>query len=163
MLHEKVTVLVPQDRLSEFYGRFGDFMLDRLTAEPGSESSEGLHQVGAPPAWTTEPGAVDVARRFWRDVTDPGRELLRVLIDGAERDSSTIHTPRELVEATGAKTTQAVAGIFGGIGRVIADHRLPTYEYAPGKSWHFVWDWDPKKRIYSMAPGMAAMLREVGA
>lgn len=95
MLHEKVTVLVPQGRLSEFYGRFGDFMLDRLPAEHASESSEGLHQVGAPPAWTTEPGAVDLARKFCRDVTDPGRELLRVLIDGAERESSTIYTPRD--------------------------------------------------------------------
>ncbi|MGW8431222.1 hypothetical protein ACWGJ9_08860 [Curtobacterium citreum] len=163
MSHEKVTVLVPVDRLPEFYGRFGDFMLERPPAVSVAEPTTSLHQVGTPPAWADEPGAVDVARKFWHDVTDPGRDLLRVLISGAERERAEVYTPTELVEATGARSTQAVAGIFGGIGRVIADHGLPTYDYAPGKRWHFVWDWDPKKRTYSMAPGMAAVLREVGA
>lgn len=163
MLHEKVTVLVPQDRLPEFYGRFGDFMLDRTPADDTRDAPSVLHRVGTAPTWTTEPGAAEVASAFWRDVTDPGRDLLRVLIAGAEGATVTAFSPSELVEATAAKTTQAVAGVFGGIGRVISEHSLPVYEYAPGKTWHFIWDWDPKKRRYSMSPGMAALLRAAGA
>ena len=122
-----------------------------------------LHHVGEEPAWVRQSGAVDVAKRFWHEVTDPGRDLLRVLIEGAERDASSSFSPGDLVVATRAKSTQAVAGTLGGIGRIIAAQRLPTYQYAEGKRWHFVWDWDPKKRLYSMSPAMAALLRAADA
>jgi hypothetical protein len=158
----EVTVHVPDERLTEFYTRFGDFMSGNIS-DRTADAANVMHEIGKAPAWVNEPGAKELAAKFWHDVTDPGRDLLRVLISGAEVQPARVFAPTELVTATNAKSTQSIAGIFGGVGQVISSAELPTYEYAPGKRWHFVWDWDPKKRLYSMNPEMAALLRSVGA
>lgn len=164
-----VSIPIPEPRIGEFYARFADFITEDAsvvtTPAPGTDphGSPMLHAEGVGPDWLAEPGAQDRAARFWRDVTDAGRDLLRVLINGVEQDRARVFTPTELAAATDAKNTQSVAGTFGGVGKVIATHRLPLYEYKPGERWHFIWDWDPKRRLYSMSPEMAAMLRLVGA
>jgi hypothetical protein len=156
----EVRVHVPEDRLTEFYSRFGDFMIEQRTAQP---SANAMHAVGTAPDWVHEAGAKERAARFWHQITDVGRDLLRVLVAGAEAGDGHQFTPAELVSKTSAKSAQSVAGTFGGVGQLIASEGLPSYTYAAGKQWHFIWDWDPKKRLYSMSPDMAKLLREVGA
>lgn len=161
-----VTVPVPENRLPEFYTRFADFLGDGSSQEVSSPQPDkpiAPHVAGEAPAWVNEPGAKDVAAAFWRDVTDAGRDILRVLIDGALEDSTRRFTPQDLVDATGARTTQSVAGTLGGVGKVVSAHGLSFYEYTTGTKWHFVWEWDSKRRIYWMSVGMAQLLRGVGA
>ncbi|WIB65609.1 hypothetical protein [Curtobacterium sp. MCBD17_040] len=162
-MYRQVTVYVPDARMEEFYIRFGDFMGGGPSPSSEGENPPARHQAGQPPAWTREQGAEERAAAFWHDVTDPGRDVLRVLIAGAEEEPPRHFLPADVVAAVGAKSTQAIAGILGGVGQVVSGHDLPSYDYEPGRAWHFVWDWDPKKRLYSMAPEMAALLRMVGA
>jgi len=159
-----VTVPVPDDRIDEFYTRFADFLTDNASRRGAtSEVRTELHTIGRGPDWLADPDAKERAARLWHDLTEPGCELLRALIAGVEGNTTRTYSPHDLVEATGAKSTQSLAGTFGGIGQVISTQQFPVYEYAPGRTWHFIWDWEPKKRLYSISPEMAAMLQSVGA
>lgn len=116
--------------------------------DPGKTSTSAIQSPGQPPAWVNEPGAKDTAAAFWRDVTYAGRDILRVLVNGALEDETRRFTPQELVDATGARSTQSVAGTLGGVGKVASAHNLTFYEYSTGTRWHFVWDLDSKRRVY---------------
>ena len=147
-----ITVHVPERRVEEFYGRFGEF----LTTPPGvTESSP--HHVGNPPAWSQDPDAQERVKALWRRVSPLGRDVLRALAQGALAANPQSFTTQELADATqNIKGKQALTGVLGGVGNAIQRTGLPKYGTPVGNQWHYVWDWDGER--YSMSPDMARLL-----
>lgn len=159
-LMTEITVQVPDDRVPEFYRRFSDFIggAPELIEAPLPPSTINGWQV---PAWINQDNAPQLIAHLWANISDAARDTLRVLVDGALEDQPRAFTPDEIVAVTHhPKGASGTAGVLGQVGHEIKKVGLPRYA-SVGGSWHYLWDWD--QRRYSMAPEVAALLREQGA
>ncbi|MFC5932160.1 DUF6416 domain-containing protein [Cryobacterium melibiosiphilum] len=154
---KEVTVFVPEQRIAEFYRRFGEFMSETEEFTAASELLSGDRV----PAWVTDPGAVHLAQKIWSNLSAAGQTALGLLVDGALEERPKRFTPRELVEHIDHPNgVSGVAGVFGSAGRAVKKAGAPRYLSDDGDPWHFVWDWDGTQ--YWMAPQVAALFREAG-
>ena len=165
-----ITVQVPEDRVTEFYTRFGDFLIARGNDDPGSKSALSNRmgqtvlprlQEGEVPGWVTDPDRIDLAIQFWDGATPRARKLLDVLINMANRDPDERIEAEALAEAVlDPGGVSGVAGTLGSLGRLANKIGIPRYRTGNGQNWHYIWDWDSEDREYWMAPEVATRLKE---
>ncbi|HEX9229146.1 MAG TPA: DUF6416 domain-containing protein [Arthrobacter sp.] len=155
---KEVTVHVPEERVIEFYRRFGEFM----SQEEEFTAADGHLSGGRAPAWATGPGAEELVARICSNLSAAGQRTLGLLADGALEERPKKFTPQELVEHLHHPNgVSGVAGVFGSAGRAVRKARVPRYPTKNGKQWHFVWDWDGSH--YWMVPEVAALFRKAQA
>jgi hypothetical protein len=155
---KEVTVFVPEQRVIEFYRRFGEFMSEQ------EESTAAVGQLsgGRLPAWASDPGAVELAAIIWSNLSAAGKTTIGLLVDGALEERPKKFTPQELVEHLDHPNgVSGVAGVFGSVGRAVNRAGAPRYPSNNGNQWHFVWRWDGSH--YWMAPKVAELFREAQA
>lgn len=154
----EVTILVPEERIPEFYERFGAFMSEAADSVAPMVATVGSKPV---PAWATGPGAVELVAKYWSALSADGQTVLGILIDGALREPPEKFTPQQLVVETGHPNgVSGIAGIFGAAGRAAKKVGIPRYRYSDtnAQTWHFIWDWDGSR--YWMIPEVAKLFRE---
>lgn len=145
----EVTVPIPEDRIAEFYEKFGEFMSE----QKASTGANGLPNLRRPPSvdgddvpgWINDQDAEERARVFWDLLSDTGRETLGVLIDRAlDEETSDRLSVEELVAATdNSKGASGLAGVFGAAGRATKAAQLPRYLTKKGDGdWSYIWNWD---------------------
>lgn len=155
---KEVTVFVPEERVIEFYRRFGEFM----SQEEDFTAADGQPSGGRVPAWATDPGALELVARIRANLSAAGQEALGLLVDGALEERPRKFTPQELVEHLDHPNgVSGVAGVFGSAGRAVRKARVPRYLSNNGNQWHYVWDWDGSH--YWMVPEVAALFRKAQA
>lgn len=153
---KEVTVWVPEERIPDFYRKFGEFMADTETS-----FLEGSASTNRVPAWASGPDAVELVGNVWRNLSSAGQTALGFLIDGALRERPEKFTPQDLVDELGHPNgSSGIAGVFGSAGRAVKKAGVPRYRLGDSDSetWHFVWDWDGSQ--YWMAPEVAALFRQ---
>jgi hypothetical protein len=156
----EVTINVPEDRLPEFYHRFGDF-LGNSPVQSGVQLLPEKIDGWDIPAWANEPDASQLLGTLWSAISPTAQETLRVLVDGALEDQPRGFTPEELLAITHhPKGTSGIAGVLGQVGHEIRRVGLPRYK-AGSESWHYVWHWN--RHQYSMSPTVATLFRQNGA
>jgi hypothetical protein len=155
---KEVTVFVPEQRVFEFYRRFGEFMSEQEeNTAAGGQLSGGLV-----PAWASDPGAVELAATIWSNLSAAGKTAMGLLVDGALEERPKKFTPQELVEHLDHPNgVSGVAGVFGAAGRAVNKAGAPRYPTNNGKQWHSVWHWDESH--YWMDPKVATLFREAQA
>jgi hypothetical protein len=152
----QITVHVPDNRVEDFYIRFGEFIASNH--DPESPSNIGSRLV---PGWVETDDAEIIAEKLWRELSLPGRAVLGYL--AARAESSTLFiSANELAEGLDHPNGKSgVAGILGGVGKAIRRAGLPMYSTRSGGSWHYIWDWDGD--VYAMEPTVATLLRKAAA
>src|SRR5262245_2559581 len=75
-----VPVMVPEERLSDFYAMYAAWLSGSASANPEAQRSpsEAAGQADLPP-WTAEDG--DLARQVWSKLSQPAKRLFSTLID----------------------------------------------------------------------------------
>ncbi len=151
-----ITVHVPDDRVPEFYARFGEFVahpsrVDDVTSPLWLES--GTYG----PAWVTSDRAAELADKLWSEVSGPGQSVL-LFMSRATDDAPREFHPDDLARGLNhPKRASGIAGILGGVGKAIRRAGLPMYTTPRGNAWHYIWGWDG--RVYTMSPEVAQLIQ----
>lgn len=147
-----ITVHVPENRVSEFYVRFGEFLQD----EPSKEHPLRLDS-GLVPGWIKNDDAQSLVYNLWDKMSLQGHVILTYMARKVG-DSTVQFRPDEIAkELNNPNGVSGIAGLLGGVGRAIRRVDLPMYLTPKGKEWHYLWDWDGES--YSMTPEVAKLLR----
>jgi hypothetical protein len=156
----EINVHVPDERVEEFYIRFGDF-LSRKPVSVATEHEPITVDGWTVPAWAGQDNAGELMRQLWAKISDPARDTLLVLATGALDDAPRRFTPKEIAELTQhPKGVSGIAGVLGQVGHVINKVGLPKYAASNGP-WHYLWDWD--RHAYSMSPTVARLVLAQGS
>lgn len=154
---QTLTIHVPDERVSEFYIRFGEFLSSPAAPTPPALIGETGLTI---PAWVRDEQAPAMASQLWNALSDSVQDVFRVLIDGAmEADGPQRYTPDELAQrAKVAHGDRGIAGMLGAAGKAIRKVGLPVYKIDGGNTWHCVWHWH--QGLYSMDREVAELLRQ---
>lgn len=151
-----ITIHVPDDRVPEFYARFGEFVAQRADDEAPSRPMW-LDSGAFAPAWVETDEASSMARALWDEISGPGQSVL-LYLSRETGDEPRSFRPDEVARAMNHPNgASGIAGILGGVGKAIRRAGLPMYLTPRGNLWHYVWDWDGK--LYTMTPEVARLLK----
>ena len=151
-----VPVIVPEERLSDFYAMYAAWLDGSIRVEGGylerSQSSpEGSGVVSGSdlPHWTAADG--ELARQIWSKLSQSAKRLVSILVDSPnERVGGD-----ELAERAGIPNgRQGVAGALGWPGR---------YCYAVDRRWFWSWEDSDSGSVYWLSPDVAELFRAARA
>ncbi|WP_445996615.1 hypothetical protein ACUWEX_13800 [Okibacterium fritillariae] len=148
----QITVHVPENRVEDFYIRFGEF----LAGEPADTSFPAVISSRQVPQWALSDEAQVVAERLWAQVSGPGRSVLIYLARQAKEATAFVSAEKIARDLNHPKGKSGIAGILGGVGKAIRRADLPVYSTHSGGQWHYLWDWDGD--AYAMEPQVAQLL-----
>ncbi|MCO1659501.1 hypothetical protein KDL28_30965 [Pseudonocardia sp. S2-4] len=148
-----VPVMVPEDRLSDFYSMYAAWLNGAVHVIAGNlEVAQGMSETSGAvsgsdlPHWTAADG--DLAREVWSKLSQPAKRLVSILVDSPDEHVG----GDELAERAGIPNgRQGVAGALGWPGR---------YCLAVGREYFWSWeDLDGSAPGYWLTPEVAELFR----
>lgn len=136
---QEVKVLVPEERVAEFYQWFGEWLENPDRARGVAEVRELELE-----KWQNSPEDIEVARKVWGLFSPRARKLFDFLMDSAGDRFPADFLAEKIGLTTGA---YGVSGVLGGAGKRC---------YSVGKSWMWEWEIDEEKgSMYAVEPEIA--------
>lgn len=142
----EVKVLVPNERVAEFYTWFGAWLAGPDASARSASRPAGADEALAP--WSDTADDRSLARNYWSKLSGPARKLFTILIDAPGETVSGEELARE---ADIERGVSGVAGVLAWPGR---------YARQIGKEWIWDYEWAPEGGQYWMKPDVAAIFSQ---